>query len=119
MEWAWEKYGRGNLFEVADLKLNMEFDEEEMRRLLVVALWCAHPDFNLRPPIRQAIHVLNFEAEVPVLPPTMRLPTYLAPPAALSSLAFSTTDQMKSSGYTFNSDSSNFTSSSASLLHSR
>ncbi|CAL5434652.1 unnamed protein product [Camellia sinensis] len=78
VEWVWELYGRGNLLEAADAKLG-DFDEEQMECLLFVGLWCAHPDYNLRPSIKQAIQVLNFEAPLPSLPPNMPVPTYSAP----------------------------------------
>lgn len=121
VEWVWEVCGRGNLVEAADPKLETEFDMQEMERLMAVALWCAHPDSNLRPSIRQAIHVLKFEAEMPALPPTMPVPTYFALPSLNSSTSISrsTTDEPKSSSlYTSNTDSSNFSSSSAVSLHS-
>ncbi|KAL7199732.1 hypothetical protein ACSBR2_021940 [Camellia fascicularis] len=78
VEWVWELYGRGNLLEAADAKLG-DFDEEQMECLLFVGLWCAHPDYNLRPSIKQAIQVLDFEAPLPSLPPNMPVPTYSTP----------------------------------------
>ncbi|CAL5438510.1 unnamed protein product [Camellia sinensis] len=78
MEWVWELYGSGNLLETANAKLG-DFDEEQMECLLFVGLWCAHPDYNLRPSIKQAIQVLDFEAPLPSLPPNMPVPTYSAP----------------------------------------
>ncbi|CAL5358254.1 unnamed protein product [Camellia sinensis] len=78
VEWVWELYGRGNLLEATDAKLG-DFDEEQMECLLFVGLWCAHPDYNLRPSIKQAIQVLDFEAPLPSLPPNMPVPTYSAP----------------------------------------
>ncbi|KAL7227630.1 hypothetical protein ACSBR1_022493 [Camellia fascicularis] len=78
VEWVWELYGRGNLLEAADAKLG-DFDEEQMECFLFVGLWCAHPDYNLRPSIKQAIQVLDFEAPFPSLPPNMPVPTYSAP----------------------------------------
>ncbi|KAK2983192.1 hypothetical protein RJ640_018537 [Escallonia rubra] len=62
VEWVWELYGKGKLLEAADPKLSADFDQQEMEYLMIVGLWCAHPDNNLRPSIRQAIHVLNLEA---------------------------------------------------------
>ncbi|XP_022769587.1 L-type lectin-domain containing receptor kinase IX.1-like [Durio zibethinus] len=64
---VWNLYENGRLLEVADEKLCMEFDMEQMMRLLIVGLWCAHPTHNLRPSIRQALQVLNFEAPFPNL----------------------------------------------------
>ncbi|KAH0634649.1 hypothetical protein KY290_038114 [Solanum tuberosum] len=76
IEWAWRLYGMGNLSEAVDPRLSSEFNEEEVEHLLIVGLWCAHPDNNCRPSIRQAIQVLNFEAPLPTLPPNMPVPTY-------------------------------------------
>ncbi|KAL6347584.1 hypothetical protein AAG906_026110 [Vitis piasezkii] len=56
------------LLDAADPRLSGDFDEEHMERLMIVGLWCAHPDCNLRPSIRQAINVLNSEASLPLLP---------------------------------------------------
>ncbi|TVU08746.1 hypothetical protein EJB05_42158, partial [Eragrostis curvula] len=43
-----------------------------MERVLVVGLWCAHPDSGERPSIAQAMRVLQFEdASLPTLQPQM------------------------------------------------
>ncbi|KAL6346980.1 hypothetical protein AAG906_012231 [Vitis piasezkii] len=68
VEWVWDLYGVGKLVDAADPRLSDDFDEEQMERLMIVGLWCAHPDCNLRPSIRQAINVLNSEASLPLLP---------------------------------------------------
>ncbi|KAL8554878.1 hypothetical protein ACS0TY_002886 [Phlomoides rotata] len=87
VEWVWELYGRGMHLEAGDPKLGGEYNEEEMERLMVVGLWCAHPDHTLRPSIRQAIQVLSSEAQPPVLPSKLPVPTYLAPaPYTMTSL---------------------------------
>ena len=39
--------------------LKGQFDEKQMERLMVVGLWCAHPDYAHRPSIRQALNVLK------------------------------------------------------------
>ncbi|XP_009794260.1 L-type lectin-domain containing receptor kinase IX.1-like [Nicotiana sylvestris] len=133
VEWVWSLYRMGNLNEAADPKLSLEFNEMEMKHLLIVGLWCAHPDSNCRPSIRQAIHVLNFEAPLPTLPPNMPVPTYCSPSQHLSSASFSSPYDTNGSRiteiqYSVNrdyTDSSNNTaasatsSPSASLLFSR
>ncbi|KAL7199685.1 hypothetical protein ACSBR2_021894 [Camellia fascicularis] len=87
VEWVWDLYGTNRLLETAiDPKICPNFVKEEMECLMIVGLWCAHPDHNLRPSIRQAIHVLNFESPLPILPAKMPVPTYLAPPVNGSSL---------------------------------
>ncbi|XP_056161193.1 L-type lectin-domain containing receptor kinase IX.1-like [Syzygium oleosum] len=80
VEWVWDLYGRNQVIEAADPGLNMEFDERQMECLMVVGLWCCHPDYTLRPPIKQVINVLNFEAPLPSLPSKLPVPMYYAPP---------------------------------------
>jgi serine/threonine protein kinase len=79
VEWVRELYGIGKVLEAADPRLGGDFDEHGMERLMIVGLWCAHPDQNLRPSIRETIHVLNFETPLPILSSYMPGPTHLAP----------------------------------------
>ncbi|GFS29807.1 concanavalin A-like lectin protein kinase family protein [Actinidia rufa] len=129
VEWVWDLYGTGKLLEAADPKLSTDFDEKEMECLMVVGLWCAHPDHTLRPSIRQAIQVLNFEAPLPILPAKLPALTFFCPPVnsptSLISLVPGTTISNTSSSYYYNTDSSKLTSSSAasspsaSFLHTK
>ncbi|KAE8010476.1 hypothetical protein FH972_006844 [Carpinus fangiana] len=48
--------------------------------LMIVGLWCCHPDPTIRPSIRQVINVLNSEAPLPNLPSKFPVPMYFAPP---------------------------------------
>jgi len=57
----------------------LEFDMKQMECLMIVGLWCAHPDLSLRPSIRQAIQVLNFDAPLPNLPGKMPVANYNIP----------------------------------------
>ncbi|KAK8331821.1 hypothetical protein V6Z11_A10G100200 [Gossypium hirsutum] len=79
VEWVWDVYGKGELLAAVDNKLNKDVVEKQVECLMVVGLWCAHPDSNLRPSIKQAIHALNFEAEMPNLPTKMPVPMYHVP----------------------------------------
>ncbi|XP_065872923.1 L-type lectin-domain containing receptor kinase IX.1-like [Euphorbia lathyris] len=81
VNWVWSLYGKGKLLEAADSRLRGQFDRQQIERLMIVGLSSTHPDENLRPSIRQSIHVLNFEAALPILPPTMPVPTYFTTPA--------------------------------------
>ncbi|KAK3140192.1 hypothetical protein QOZ80_5AG0397340 [Eleusine coracana subsp. coracana] len=83
VRWVWEScYGRGTLLDAADARLNGEFDVTEMETVMIVGLWCAHPDRSLRPSIRQAINMLRSEAPLPSLPVRMPIATFLPPPDA-------------------------------------
>ncbi|RWR74086.1 Protein kinase domain-containing protein [Cinnamomum micranthum f. kanehirae] len=77
LEWVWNLYGKGGLLEAVDKKLHMDFDTTQMECLMIVGLWCAHPDHCLRPSIRQVIQVLHFEAAVPSLPNKMPVAMYM------------------------------------------
>ncbi|KAK1300849.1 L-type lectin-domain containing receptor kinase IX.1 [Acorus calamus] len=81
VNWVWDLYGAGKILEAADQRLKMEFDLGEMERLMVVGLWCAHPDDAFRPSMRQAIAILNSEeAPLPNLPQKMPVAIYVTPP---------------------------------------
>ncbi|XP_059448076.1 L-type lectin-domain containing receptor kinase IX.1-like [Corylus avellana] len=98
LEWVWELYGRGKLLDAADAKLCGEFDEQQMERLMIVGLWCGHPDYSLRPSIRKALHVLDFEAPLPIdLAPKMPVPTYVAPSGRASTSTTTTSSTASSS----------------------
>ncbi|KAK9937996.1 hypothetical protein M0R45_014759 [Rubus argutus] len=80
MEWVWELYREEKILEAADPKLHGDFDEKQIERLLIVGLWCAHLNYNIRPSIQQAIQVLNFQDPLPILPSNMSMiSTYFAP----------------------------------------
>ncbi|CAN6355959.1 unnamed protein product [Urochloa humidicola] len=79
VQWVWECYGRGRIVDAADERLNGEFDGGEMERVMITALWCAHPDRTLRPSIRQAVNVLRLEAPLPSLPTNMPVATFMIP----------------------------------------
>jgi hypothetical protein len=98
---------------------------------MIVGLWCAYPDRNLRPSIRQTIHVLNFEALLPLLPSNIPGPPRLGSTMNRHAMSLSMSrgsndydggrNQYSSNSYT---NPSPFTSSSAtsqctSLLHTR
>ncbi|KAF2289962.1 hypothetical protein GH714_039331 [Hevea brasiliensis] len=68
----------GRLLMAADARLEGEFDENEMRRVLLVGLACSHPDPLTRPTMRTVVQMLVGEAEVPIVPrakPTMSFST--------------------------------------------
>ncbi|XP_076928038.1 L-type lectin-domain containing receptor kinase IX.1-like [Bidens hawaiensis] len=79
LEWVWELYGKGSLSEAIDPSLGPEFEEEEIKRLMIVGLWCVHPDYELRPSMRQAIKVPNSDASLPLLPSKMSVASYMEP----------------------------------------
>ncbi|XP_065638339.1 L-type lectin-domain containing receptor kinase IX.1 isoform X2 [Quercus suber] len=108
VEWVWDLYGNGQLLEAVDKRLGMEFDEGQIKSLMVVGLWCCHPDPTSRPSIRQVIHVLKFEASLPILPSKLPVPMYVGPPMGLCKLSNT------SSGFTRSKDQTQCSCSSCS-----
>jgi serine/threonine protein kinase len=129
VDWVWELYGIGKVLEAADPRLGGDFDEKQIECLMIVGLWCAHPDPNLRPSIRQTIHVLNFEAPLPLLPSNISGPPRLGSTINRHAMSLSMSsgsndydegqNQYLSNSYTNSSSliSSSATSQCASLLH--
>ncbi|KAL0306251.1 UNVERIFIED_CONTAM: putative L-type lectin-domain containing receptor kinase S.7 [Sesamum radiatum] len=68
VDWVWRLYSEGNIIEAADKRMNGEFEEAEMRKLLLVGLSCANPDSVERPSMRKVFQILNNEAEPSVVP---------------------------------------------------
>ncbi|CAH2080583.1 unnamed protein product [Thlaspi arvense] len=85
VEWVWDLYGKEQLQSCVDERLHKNFDAKQVECFMIVGLWLAHPDRSLRPSIRQAMHVLNFEAAMPSLPTKMPVPAYHQPSASTSS----------------------------------
>ncbi|KAK1351640.1 Concanavalin A-like lectin/glucanase superfamily [Heracleum sosnowskyi] len=79
VEWVWNLYGSEELLSAVDERLNMVFDARQAECLMIVGLWCAHPDWKSRPSIRQANQVLNFELALPSIPTKTHVPVYHAP----------------------------------------
>ncbi|MBA0782670.1 hypothetical protein Gotri_000520 [Gossypium trilobum] len=68
VEWLWGLYAKAKHIEAADPRLEGKFNQQQMERLMIVGLSCAHPDFNSRPSIKQVIRMLNSEVSPPILP---------------------------------------------------
>ncbi|XP_059647950.1 L-type lectin-domain containing receptor kinase IX.1-like [Cornus florida] len=110
---VWGHYGNRNFMEAGDPKLGREYDVEQMKRLIVVGLWCAHPDYSSRPSIKEVMDVLNSKAPLPDLPSAMPVSTFIPLPVILSSsngASGSERGQPQYSGNSGNTDSSNYRS---------
>ncbi|CAJ1971516.1 unnamed protein product [Sphenostylis stenocarpa] len=74
IEWVWGLHSEGKVIEAADKRLNGEFEEEEMRKLLLLGLSCVNPDSAERPSMRRVLQILSNEAApliVPKVKPTL------------------------------------------------
>ncbi|KAL4581024.1 hypothetical protein LXL04_017230 [Taraxacum kok-saghyz] len=84
VEWVWGLYGTGTILEATDPRLGSDYEGEEITRLMILGLWCVHPNPDLRPSMRQVIQVLNSEASLPILPSKMPVASYLSSPMSSS-----------------------------------
>ena len=66
----------GELLIVADPRLEGEFEEGEMRKVLLVGLACSHPDSIASPTMRGVLQMLLDEAEVLIVPRTKPSTSY-------------------------------------------
>ncbi|OMO63471.1 hypothetical protein COLO4_32421 [Corchorus olitorius] len=57
VEWLWELYARGKFMEAADTRLQGNFDEQQMERLMIIGLCCSHPNPNSRPSMKELTFV--------------------------------------------------------------
>ncbi|XP_065009328.1 L-type lectin-domain containing receptor kinase IX.1-like [Musa acuminata AAA Group] len=80
VDWVWEMNGRGRLLHTADRSLDKDYDAKQIERLMLVGLWCAHPDHTQRPSMREVIQAFTFEGAIPDLPRTMPVPVFAVPP---------------------------------------
>lgn len=64
----WSLWETGKVLDGADTMLREEFDAEEMERVLMVGMVCAHPDCEKRPRVKEAVRIIRGEAPLPVLP---------------------------------------------------
>ncbi|KAK9941211.1 hypothetical protein M0R45_017830 [Rubus argutus] len=68
VDWVWGLHSQGRIIEAADARLHGEFNEEDMRKLLLVGLSCANPDSSKRPTMRRVLQILSNEAEPLAVP---------------------------------------------------
>lgn len=68
VDWVWRFYSEGKIVKAADERMKGKFEEEEMKKLLVLGLSCANPDSMERPTMRRVFQILNNEAEPLVVP---------------------------------------------------
>ncbi|XP_078165696.1 L-type lectin-domain containing receptor kinase IX.1-like isoform X2 [Carex rostrata] len=108
--WVWDLYGRKALMEAVDPRLNSELENRVVVCLMIVGLWCAHQEKFSRPSIRQAMSVLHFQSNLPILPPKMPMPVYIT--SLYPNMQLYTCSEATSSGIAQNSTKSASASSS-------
>jgi serine/threonine protein kinase len=124
VEWVRDLNGKGQLFEAVDKGLSTEFDERQMKCLMVVGLLCCQLDPTNRPSIREVLRFLNFEVPFPNLPSKLPVPMNFQPPMHMckfsntSSGLMSSKDQMPCSSNSCSANSSMSAIPSKPLQHS-
>ncbi|KAK3432938.1 hypothetical protein EUGRSUZ_D00454 [Eucalyptus grandis] len=114
VDWVWELYGTERLLDAADPKLGINFDGRQLECLMVVGLWCAHPNYTARPSIREASNVLNFNTSAPVLPSKLPVPTYPGPLSTFSTVSIPLSHVASTSGIECSTFTTSYVSYSAS-----
>nr|XP_043617753.1 L-type lectin-domain containing receptor kinase IX.1-like [Erigeron canadensis] len=66
VKWLRDLYETGDILKAVDPSIG-SYNEEQIERLMIVGLWCAHPVADQRPSMEQAIQVLNHDASLPEL----------------------------------------------------
>lgn len=100
VEWVWDLYGKNQLSQAFDQTLDGRLDETQIETLMIVGLWCCHPDYTIRPTIKQAINVLNLEAPIPCLPVKFPVPVYLSSMMEMATFSYSSSHSNANDGKT-------------------
>ncbi|OMO90858.1 hypothetical protein COLO4_18840 [Corchorus olitorius] len=79
VDYVWNSYGQNELLECVDRQLGGRFDEEQVRRTLIVGLACLHPDSTQRPKIRKVVQIfLNSDEPLMDLPESRPSTVYIS-----------------------------------------
>ncbi|KAI6691654.1 hypothetical protein NL676_028482 [Syzygium grande] len=92
LEWAWNLHETNRVVELVDSRLS-EFNEEEARRMVAMALLCTQTSPALRPPMSRVVAMLSVDIELPTV---STRPCYLADWKYSDTTSFSNTTADKS-----------------------
>ncbi|KAI3755348.1 hypothetical protein L1987_55145 [Smallanthus sonchifolius] len=59
VKWVWKHYETKTLLEAVDPSLGSDFEEEEIKCLMILGLWCAYPNSKRRPLMGEVIKAAN------------------------------------------------------------
>ncbi|XP_048130083.1 probable LRR receptor-like serine/threonine-protein kinase At1g56140 isoform X3 [Rhodamnia argentea] len=100
LEWAWNLHETNRVVELVDSRLS-EFNEEEAKRMVAIALLCTQTSPALRPPMSRVVAMLSGDIEVPAV---SARPGYLTDWRVNDTTSFLTETADKSTGKsTYNS----------------
>ncbi|MQL73471.1 hypothetical protein Taro_005842 [Colocasia esculenta] len=80
---VWNLYTTGELLRAVDPRLEGRFDEEQVGRVLLTGLMCAHPSPAYRPKIRKVVNILDNPNEPLMEMPASRPDTIAASPMTM------------------------------------
>ncbi|KAI3414898.1 uncharacterized protein J3R85_015699, partial [Psidium guajava] len=66
LEWAWNLHETNHVVELVDSRLS-EFNEEEAKRMVAIALLCTQTSPALRPSVSRVVAMLSGDIEVPTV----------------------------------------------------
>ncbi|KAJ7966169.1 Lectin receptor kinase [Quillaja saponaria] len=72
VDYVWNLNARNALLECVDRLLENKFNDEQVKRTLIVGLACLHPDCLFRPKMRKVVHILLNPNEPLIELPEMR-----------------------------------------------
>ncbi|KAF6987883.1 hypothetical protein CFC21_005478 [Triticum aestivum] len=115
VEWVWSLHGEARVLDAVDPRLGGEYDEGEMRRVLLVGLVCSSPEPERRPGMRAVVQMLSGEADPPFVPAARPSMSFSANHQLLLSLQDSVSDYNALGLNLSDEDSSSDSLSSSSL----
>ncbi|EHA8586449.1 L-type lectin-domain containing receptor kinase IV.2 [Cocos nucifera] len=68
VDWVWRSWRSGGIVEVADARLEGDYDPEEVKLILKIGLVCSHPSPAARPTTRQVMQLLDGDLSLPEIP---------------------------------------------------
>eukprot|EP01018_Ginkgo_biloba_P005398 Gb_10838 [translate_table: standard] len=68
LEWAWNEYESDQALGIVDAKLEGTYPQEQVLRVITVALLCTQGSADLRPPMSQVMSMLTRDSEIVVKP---------------------------------------------------
>ncbi|KAK8566597.1 hypothetical protein V6N13_002295 [Hibiscus sabdariffa] len=79
VDYVWNSYGQNQLLNCVDQMLESKYDEEQVKRTLMVGLACLHPASTQRPKIRKVVQIfLNSDEPLMDLPETRPSAVYIS-----------------------------------------
>ncbi|CAM8896712.1 unnamed protein product [Rhodiola kirilowii] len=74
MEWAWQMHESSRDLDLVDPRLSSDFNAEEVKRVIGIALLCTQTSPSMRPSMSRVVAMLSDDTEVP---PVLSKPMYL------------------------------------------